>query len=89
LILGDEVSVATITTVGYGDVYPVTTEGRILAMGLMIAGVGMFGVLSGIVASSLMGQRRKEIEGNEEVMELLRKMDAKIEDLKKKDQPEK
>ena len=82
-------SVATITTVGYGDVYPVTTEGRILAMGLMIAGVGMFGVLSGIVASSLMGQRTGSGEGKEEMMELLKKLDAKIDALKKDGQSEK
>src|SRR5262245_5731537 len=33
-------SVTTITTVGYGDKYPTTTEGRIIAMVLMLAGVG-------------------------------------------------
>ena len=76
-------SVATITTVGYGDVYPVTTEGRILAMMLMISGVSMFVALSGIVASSLMGQRENKMEGKEEIMNLLREMDAKIESLKR------
>jgi voltage-gated potassium channel len=76
-------SVATITTVGYGDVYPVTTEGRILAMVLMISGVSMFVALSGIVASSLMGQRENKMEGNKEIMNLLREMDAKIESLKR------
>jgi len=50
---GDAVwwSVTTVTTVGYGDRYPVTPEGRVIAIGLMICGVGMFGALSGIVAS--------------------------------------
>ena len=42
---------ATITTVGYGDRYPVTTEGRVVAVFLMLAGVGLFGVLSGLLAS--------------------------------------
>ena len=41
----------TITTVGYGDRYPVTTEGRILGAILMTIGVGMFGIFSGFVAS--------------------------------------
>jgi voltage-gated potassium channel len=76
-------SVATITTVGYGDVYPVTTEGRILAMVLMISGVSMFVALSGIVASSLMGQRENKMEGKEEIVKLLREMDAKIDSLKR------
>ena len=44
-------AVVTITTVGYGDRYPVTTEGRVLAATLMIAGVGLFGAFSGFVAS--------------------------------------
>ncbi|MDP4268358.1 MAG: ion transporter, partial [Bacteroidota bacterium] len=41
----------TITTVGYGDKYPVTTEGRIIAGFLMINGVGLFGTFTGFVAS--------------------------------------
>jgi voltage-gated potassium channel len=44
-------SVATITTVGYGDRYPVTSEGRLVAAILMAAGVGLFGTLSGFVAA--------------------------------------
>nr|WP_294859469.1 ion transporter [uncultured Fluviicola sp.] len=41
----------TITTVGYGDKYPVTTEGRILAMILMTFGVGFFGTFTAYIAS--------------------------------------
>jgi len=44
-------AITTITTVGYGDRYPITTEGRILAAGLMVAGVGLFGTFTGFVAS--------------------------------------
>lgn len=42
---------STITMVGYGDHYPVTLEGRLTAAMLMAAGVGLFGTLSGVVAS--------------------------------------
>lgn len=42
---------ATITTVGYGDRYPVTSEGRFVAAILMCAGVGLFGTLSGFLAA--------------------------------------
>lgn len=44
-------SVVTITTVGYGDHFPVSTEGRVIATVLMVCGVGMFGTFTGFVAS--------------------------------------
>lgn len=44
-------ALATITTVGYGDLYPVTGFGRVIAAVLMCAGVGLFGVFSGFLAS--------------------------------------
>jgi voltage-gated potassium channel len=44
-------SVATITTVGYGDHYPVTTEGRLLGVVLMIAGIGLFGTFTAFIAA--------------------------------------
>ena len=44
-------SIVTITTVGYGDYYPVTTGGRITAMFIMLAGVGIIGALASILAS--------------------------------------
>ena len=53
-------SVTTVTTVGYGDRYPVTPGGRLIASALMVAGVGLFGALSGIVASLFLGQRAEQ-----------------------------
>jgi voltage-gated potassium channel len=44
-------AVSTMTTVGYGDRFPVTSEGRMIAIFLMAAGVGAFGTLSGLMAS--------------------------------------
>jgi len=41
-------AVSTMTTVGYGDRFPITSEGRFVAMFLMAAGVGAFGTLSGL-----------------------------------------
>src|SRR5436309_11138787 len=41
----------TMTTVGYGDKYPLTTEGRIIACVLMTAGAGLFATLTGFIAS--------------------------------------
>ena len=48
-------SLVTITTVGYGDYYPVTAAGRATAMFIMFAGVGIIGALASILASLLVG----------------------------------
>jgi len=66
-------SVTTMTTVGYGDKYPTTTEGRIVAMGLMLSGVGLFGTLSGLVASFFLGQRET---GSPELKGILARLEA-------------
>jgi voltage-gated potassium channel len=44
-------SLVTVTTVGYGDKYPVTTEGRLIGVLLMFVGVGIFGTFTAYVAS--------------------------------------
>jgi voltage-gated potassium channel len=49
-------SIVTITTVGYGDFYPITFWGRVTAIFIMIAGVGIIGVLASILSSFLMGE---------------------------------
>jgi voltage-gated potassium channel len=48
-------SLVTITTVGYGDFYPVTTGGRMTASFIMFMGVGIIGALASILASLLVG----------------------------------
>ena len=50
----------TITTVGYGDKFPVTTEGRIIAAFLMTVGVALFGTFTAFLASWFVGQTKKE-----------------------------
>lgn len=55
-------SYVTITTVGYGDRFPVTTEGRIIASLLMTVGVGLFGTFTAFLASWFVGQTKKETE---------------------------
>jgi voltage-gated potassium channel len=76
-------AVSTITTVGYGDVYPVTPEGRILAMILMVSGIGLFGILSGLAASFFVGSNQKNIVREESrILAKLEKLEEKIDRLK-------
>lgn len=64
---------ATITTVGYGDRYPTSAEGRFIAGLLMAAGVGVFGVFTGVLTSWFMGpESTKETTPVEEQMAALR-----------------
>jgi voltage-gated potassium channel len=44
-------AMTTVTTVGYGDKFPVTAEGRILAVALMIMGISLVGVITASVAA--------------------------------------
>ena len=47
----------TVATVGYGDMYPVTNNGRFIALFVIVAGVGLFGILSGFLTRSFLGAR--------------------------------
>ena len=77
-------AVSTITTVGYGDVYPVTPEGRILAMVLMISGIGLFGILSGLAASFFVGSNQKNrVREESEILVRLERLEGKIDQLKR------
>jgi Ion transport protein. len=48
----------TITTVGYGDKYPVTSEGRIIGVIVMVVGVGLFGTFTGYISSFFVGEQK-------------------------------
>lgn len=53
----------TATTVGYGDVYPVTTAGRLVAVFVFIFGIGLLGVVIGKVVDALGVFQQKREEG--------------------------
>ncbi len=55
-------SVTTMTTVGYGDTYPVTEAGRWIAIGLMLGGVVLLGTVTGTIASWLVEAVSQEIQ---------------------------
>lgn len=52
-------AVATLTTVGYGDVYPVTLGGRLFTFLVLVLGLGVVAVPTGIISSALSAVRKK------------------------------
>ena len=57
----------TITTVGYGDRFPVTNEGRIVGVVLLTIGVGLFGTFTAFVANLFLGPREQKAEADTSV----------------------
>jgi len=55
-------AMSTVTTVGY-DIYPVTTEGRIVAIFLMLTGIGTLGVYTAAIANYVIRQNRHSRQG--------------------------
>ena len=53
-------AVVTLTTTGYGDVVPVTLPGRIVAALVMISGLGVFGLWTGILATGFAAETRRD-----------------------------
>lgn len=53
---------ATVTTVGYGDVVPVTEVGRLIGIALMFVGISIIGVFISALGASLIGSRLKKHE---------------------------
>ncbi|ACF13762.1 Ion transport 2 domain protein [Chloroherpeton thalassium ATCC 35110] len=57
----------TLTTTGYGDIYPITTPGRMVTVVVVLAGVVTLSILSGVVSSILVARKIKEDRGLQEV----------------------
>jgi voltage-gated potassium channel len=55
-------SVATLTTVGYGDIYPITGLGKVLSSIIAIIGIGFVALPTGIISSAFIGSMQSEKE---------------------------
>ena len=53
----------TVTTVGYGDRYPVTNAGRLVGVLIMTVGVGLFGTLTGFLANAFVSPAKGDAKG--------------------------
>ncbi len=59
-------AVTTMTTVGYGDTFPVTTTGRFVAAGLMVGGIALLGVVTATLASWLVERVAEEADADDD-----------------------
>ena len=83
--LGDGIwwALVTITTVGYGDITPVTTLGRVVASSLMLLGLGLIATITAIVSAKFI-QNFVDHHTNDDVLEKLEEMQLELDDIKKK-----
>ncbi|MDB6054187.1 MAG: Ion transport 2 domain protein [Verrucomicrobiales bacterium] len=75
-------AVSTITTVGYGDKFPVTTSGRVVAAILMVCGVTLFAIFTATFASIFAGPKPMENTSVEELANEIRLLRREIAELK-------
>jgi voltage-gated potassium channel len=82
-------SVVTITSVGYGDQYPVTLAGRAVAVVLMITGIGLFGVVAAAIASYFVEQDAgREADARvDEVLTVLHRIEARLDAIEARPSP--
>jgi len=79
-------SLVSVTTVGYGDRFPVTSSGRVVAILLMTAGIGLFGIITSYLSSLFIAPVEDEPQDDvahlktelAEVKQLLRDLHARL-----------
>jgi voltage-gated potassium channel len=75
-------AIQTVTTVGYGDVVPGSTAGKVIASFLMLGGLSLFAVVTGAITSAFVAQRQKAMMAEDDpVARRLDEMTAKLDAL--------
>ncbi len=74
---------ATATTVGYGDIVPVTETGRMIGIGMMYVGIGIIGAFISTVGATLIGSKMNKTGIADETKSLLISKIEKLEKLEK------
>ena len=74
-------ALATVTTVGYGDVVPVTVAGRVVGSVLMVTGIAILGVFISSLGSALLLERAAQKSSSDELKEILKKKIDMLENL--------
>ena len=73
-------ALVTVTTVGYGDITPLTTPGRVVAGGLMFIGLGLIATVTAIVSAKFI-TNYVDHHTNDDVLEKLEELESEIEKL--------
>ena len=76
-------ALVTITTVGYGDITPMTSIGRLVASALMFLGLGLIASLTAVVSVKFI-QNFVDHHTNDDVLEKLEEMQKDIDEIKRK-----
>src|SRR5262245_28841718 len=74
-------AIQTVTTVGYGDVVPGSTAGKVIASFMMLGGLALFAVVTGAITSAFVAQAQRQRAGDP-VMEKLNEVSAQLEAVK-------
>jgi voltage-gated potassium channel len=77
-------AITTMSTVGYGDRYPITGIGRLVAFGLMIGGIALLGTVTATLASWLVETVAAEKEQAEDLQAVVRRLENKIDRLEQR-----
>ena len=76
---------ATATTVGYGDIVPVTETGRMIGIGMMYVGIGVIGAFISTVGAALIGSKMNKTGIADDTKSILITKIEKLEKLEKKE----
>jgi voltage-gated potassium channel len=76
-------AIQTVTTVGYGDVVPGQTAGRVMASVLMLGGLSLFAVVTGAITSAFVAQTQIQApSGDDQITRRLDEMSTQLEAIK-------
>jgi voltage-gated potassium channel len=73
-------AIVTVTTVGYGDIYPTTVSGRLIGMALMFLGIGFLAVLTATISSRFIKSERADETAA--ILAALARLEADVAELK-------
>jgi hypothetical protein len=79
-------TVVTMSTVGYGDQFPISNPGRVLGTVIIVVGVGIFGTLTGFLANAFLAPRRAKAQESAAAPDVLAEQLATLKDLSARQQ---